>query len=84
MGNIASPSSGLVNQRALRYRLYQAIIENDVAEAKEILKFTSPNFVYADRADDGNRFMKTPLLVAISIQNLQMVGGESVKWVIWG
>ena len=71
MGNIGS-STECQHRRALRHRLHQAIVDDDVVEVKELLKLTSPNFVYAE-AGDESRFMKTPLLVAISLQRIKMV-----------
>jgi hypothetical protein len=35
---------------------------------KEIVCLISPNFVYSTEPGDEARFMKTPLLVAISLQ----------------
>jgi len=84
MGN--SGSSHDKTNRELRLQLYQAILENDCNQAEGILKLTTPNFVYTSEprsatapggpiffTGDENRFMKTPLLIAISLQNIQMV-----------
>ena len=71
MGNFNSTNE-ICNTRSLRCRLYTAIMENNAAEAREVLKTISPNFVYAEPGD-GNRFMKTPLLIAISQKNIPMV-----------
>ena len=47
MGNLSSGgTSECGNTRALRLRLYQAILENDCSEVTEILDLISPNFVY--------------------------------------
>ena len=71
MGNFNS-TNDICSTRTLRWRLYQAIMDNNAADARECLKTISPNFVYAEPGD-GNRFMKTPLLVAIAQKNLPMV-----------
>ena len=74
MGNFNSTNE-ICDTSNLRYRLYMAITENNVAEAREVLKTISPNFVYPDPASlyNSKRFLKTPLLIAISKKNIPMV-----------